>query len=236
MASAILMADKVFISHSSKDSKIADAICQHLESAGMPCWIAPRDIEPGADWTEGILRGIASCRVFVLVFSDHANESEHVRREVGKAFSLHVPVIPFRTEPVEPRDSLGYFLDSVHWLDATKGPMQQHLPVLTERVKSLLANGKQGASPLGTPLRKESKPATNAASKKRRWLLPIGLVVAAAIVGAGAWLFLANNHKSNEGNAAPVVTRIPAKSVAVLPFESPERKQRRHIFCGRSPG
>ncbi|HTD15195.1 MAG TPA: TIR domain-containing protein [Chthoniobacterales bacterium] len=213
------MPDKVFISHSSKDSEIADAICQHLEAAGIPCWIAPRDIEPGADWTEGILRGIASCRVFVLVFSDHANESEHVRREVGKAFSSHLPVIPFRTEPTEPRDSLGYFLDSVHWLDATRGPMQQHLPVLTERVKSLLANGKRGESP-EIPIRKESKPAANAAPKRRRWFLPIGLVVAAAIVGADVWLFLANNHKSNEGNAAPVVSRIPTKSVAVLPFES----------------
>jgi hypothetical protein len=28
------MPDKVFISHSSKDKEIADAICQHLESAG----------------------------------------------------------------------------------------------------------------------------------------------------------------------------------------------------------
>jgi TolB-like protein/Tfp pilus assembly protein PilF len=213
------MPDTVFISHSSKDSETADAICQHLESAGAPCWIAPRDIEPGADWTEGILHGIASCRVFVLVFSDHANESEHVRREVGKAFSLHLQVIPFRTEPIEPRDSLGYFLDSVHWLDATKGPLQQHLPALTERVKHLLANGKQGESP-EIPLRRESKPAANAAVPRRRWFLPIALVGSAAIIGAGIWLFTANNRKTNEANLAPIVATIPAKSIAVLPFES----------------
>ena len=214
------MPNKVFISHSSKDSEIADAICQHLESAGMPCWIAPRDIEPGADWTEGILRGIASCRVFVLVFSDHANESEHVRREVGKAFSLHVPVIPFRTEPIEPRDSLGYFLDSVHWLDATKGPMQQHLPVLTERVKSLLGNGQREVAPPEI-LRKEAKPAATAPAKNsRRWFLPIALAGAAAIIGAGVWLFTANNRKTNEANVISAVSSIPAKSIAVLPFES----------------
>jgi hypothetical protein len=79
------MPGKVFISHSSNDKEIADVICQHLESAGVHCWIAPRDIEPGTDWTEGITRGIANCRLFVLVFSAHANESDHVRREVGKA-------------------------------------------------------------------------------------------------------------------------------------------------------
>ena len=119
-------AAKAFISHSSKDEAIAEAICQHLESAGVPCWIAPRDIEPGADWTQGILRGIASSRIFVLVFSGHANNSEHVRREVGRAFSLHLPVIPFRTEAIEPRDSLGYFLESVQWLDATKPSMEPY--------------------------------------------------------------------------------------------------------------
>ena len=214
-------AAKAFISHSSKDEAIAEAICQHLESAGVPCWIAPRDIEPGADWTEGILHGIAGSRIFVLVFSSHANDSEHVRREVGKAFSLHLPVLPFRTEAVEPRDSLGYFLESVQWLDATKGPLQQHLPVLTERVKSLLANGKGGVSPPEIPLRTESKPAANAAAtKKRRWFLPIGLVSAAAIISAGIWLFTANSRKTNEANVTQIATNIPAKSIAVLPFES----------------
>src|SRR3984893_2845434 len=215
------MSGKVFISHSSKDGDIAEAVCHHLESSGVPCWIAPRDIEPGSDWTEGILRGIASCRVFVLVFSGHANESEHVRREVGKAFSLHLPVIPFRIEPIEPRNSLGYFLESVHWLDATKAPLQQHLPVLTERVKRLLANGEHGMSPPEMPLGKESKPAANAAPiKRRRWFLPVGIVGAAAIITAGVWLFPANNRKTNEANVTPIVTSIPAKSIAVLPFES----------------
>ncbi|MBV8722991.1 MAG: toll/interleukin-1 receptor domain-containing protein, partial [Candidatus Eremiobacteraeota bacterium] len=38
------MAVKVFISHSSKDREIADAICRHLEAMGVSCWIAPRDI------------------------------------------------------------------------------------------------------------------------------------------------------------------------------------------------
>src|SRR5580704_4547899 len=134
------MASKVFISHSSKDKPIADAICNHLESAGIRCWIAPRDIAFGADWTEGIMKGIDSCRVFVLVFSEHANSSEHVRREVAKAFSLELAVIPFRTEAVTPNRSLGYFLETVHWLDAVTPPVQRHLDALTEQVKQLLAN------------------------------------------------------------------------------------------------
>jgi TolB-like protein/Tfp pilus assembly protein PilF len=214
------MSGKVFISHSSKDGDIAEAVCHHLESAGVPCWIAPRDIEPGSDWTEGILRGIASCRVFVLVFSGHANESEHVRREVGEAFSLHLPVIPVRTETVEPRAGLRYFLESVHWLDASKPPWQQHLPALTERVKALL-NGEVGSSAIQVPPAKELKLVSVAAPHKRKlWLPAIGLMLAAAIVAGGVWFFAKNNQKPTASNPIPVAAAIPAKSIAVLPFES----------------
>jgi hypothetical protein len=45
------MTSQVFISYSSKDKAIADTICQWLESAGIPCWMAPRNIEFGSDWT-----------------------------------------------------------------------------------------------------------------------------------------------------------------------------------------
>ena len=216
----LAMPDKVFISHSSKDQEIAYAIRQHLESSGVHCWIAPRDIEPGADWTEGIMRGIVSSRIFVLVFSGNANNSDHVRREVGKAFSLHLPVIPFRTEAIEPRDSLGYFLESVHWLDATKSPVEQHLPVLTERVKALLNGGRQTPT-RETPPTQGPKPGPNIrAPKRNRWLPPIGLIVAAVIIAAGVWFFTTNHGKTNESNPLPTATTISPKSIAVLPFES----------------
>jgi hypothetical protein len=90
----------VFISHSSKDRATADTICAHFESAGIKCWIAPRDIEPGATWTKGIMQGLDACRVLILVFSEHANDSDHVQREVAKAFSSGLAVIPFRIKDV----------------------------------------------------------------------------------------------------------------------------------------
>src|SRR6516162_3275897 len=101
------MASMIFISHSTKDRPTADAICAHLESIGLNCWIAPRDIEPGASWTRGIMQGLETCRVLILVFSEHANNSDHVQREVAKAFSSGLAVIPFRIEHVLPTQSLG---------------------------------------------------------------------------------------------------------------------------------
>jgi hypothetical protein len=132
------MPSMVFISHSSKDRPTADAICAHLESAGIECWIAPRDIEPGATWTRGIMQGLDACRVLILVFSEHANNSDHVQREVAKAFSSGLAVIPFRIEQALPNQSLAYFLDTVQWLNVSAPPLLEHLSTLTERVKKLL--------------------------------------------------------------------------------------------------
>jgi predicted ATPase len=134
------MPSMVFISHSSKDRPTADAICSHLESAGIKCWIAPRDIEPGATWTKGIMQGLDACRVLILVFSEHANDSDHVQREVAKAFSSGLAVIPFRIKDVLPNQSLSYFLDTVQWLDASAPPLPKHLGTLSERVKKLLVD------------------------------------------------------------------------------------------------
>jgi Protein of unknown function (DUF3365)/TIR domain len=143
------MSADVFISHSNKDKTIAEAICHQLEANGIRCWIAPRDIQFGSDWTEGIMQGISSCKVFVLVFSDSANTSDHVRREVAKAFSLGLAVIPFRTEDVAPNRSLSYFLETVHWLDAFPSPTESYFGALADQIKRLLeqpvaANGGGG--------------------------------------------------------------------------------------------
>jgi Protein of unknown function (DUF3365)/TIR domain len=146
------MSADVFISHSNKDKTIAEAICHRLEANGIRCWIAPRDIEFGSDWTEGITRGISACKVFVLVFSDSANTSDHVRREVAKAFSLGLAVIPFRTEDVEPNRSLSYFLETVHWLDAFPSPTESYFGTLADQIMRLLeqpgANGDGGGQGL----------------------------------------------------------------------------------------
>ena len=227
------MESEVFISHSTKDKIIADAICEHLEAAGIGCWIAPRNIEPGADWTEGIMRGLAGTEVFVLLFSGHANDSEHVRRELGKAFSLRLPVIPFRIEAMEPRGSFAYFLDSVQWLDATKPPLEPHFAALTERVKWLLSNDIQN-TPLSTLVSgKKLQPPSAPPRKKRRWLPLVLLAGAAVVIACGVSLFVANNRGASEAKSIAQDVVIPAKSVAVLPFESlSENKQDAYFADG----
>ena len=212
------MTPQVFISHSSKDKEIADAICHRLESADIPCWMAPRNIEFGSDWTEAIMRGITACRVFVLVFSENANGSGHVRREVAKAFSLGLQVIPFRIQEVLPQTGLSYFLETVHWLDAVTTPLEKHLNSLTERVKMVLANG--GSVP-PRALQAAVYPGLSIRPKRRNWIIGAGLAIVAAGIVTGAWFYIAGDRAAQQQPfPSGSLAEISAKSVAVLPFES----------------
>lgn len=53
------MAHDVFISYSSEDKTVADAVCAKLEGQEIRCWIAPRDVPPGKDsYTSGTSHAI----------------------------------------------------------------------------------------------------------------------------------------------------------------------------------
>jgi hypothetical protein len=132
------MSHDAFISYSTHDKAAADATCAALEGSGIRCWIAPRDIVPGAEWGEAIIEGINHCRVLILIFSANANDSPQIRREVERAVSKGVPIIPLRIQDIAPTRSLEYFIGTVHWLDALTPPLESHLRRLVETVKALL--------------------------------------------------------------------------------------------------
>ena len=132
------MAFDVFISYASKDKVVADAVCARLESAGIRCWIAPRDIVAGRSYGEAIIEAIHVTKVMVLVFSSNANASGHIPKEVERAVSSGLAILPFRIEDVSPGKSLDYFIGSVHWLDAMSPPIEKHLDALAATVQKLL--------------------------------------------------------------------------------------------------
>jgi hypothetical protein len=63
------MTHDVFISHSSKDNSIENAIFANGEATGILCRIAPRVIAPGEDWPTVITKAISHSRIMMLVSS-----------------------------------------------------------------------------------------------------------------------------------------------------------------------
>src|SRR5580704_9505607 len=155
------MSHDVFISYSSKDKNAANAVCAVLERNGIRCWIAPRDVTPGMVWGSVIVGAVNGAKIMVLVFSGAANTSPQIEREVERAISKGIPVIPFRIEDVQPSDSLEYFISASHWLDAFTVPFEQHLETLATVVRRIIEVklGKEGGE--GGPAK---RPAADAAA------------------------------------------------------------------------
>ena len=140
------MAHDVFISYSVKDKPYADAVCATLESKGVRCWIAPRDVLPGSNFGGAIIAGLNSSRILVLVFSANSNRSQQVMREVERAVSKGLAIIPFRIEDVPLSEDLEYFLSTPHWLDALTPPLEKHLHHLADTVQLLLSREDEAAA------------------------------------------------------------------------------------------
>jgi ankyrin repeat protein len=141
------MAHDVFISYSSKDKSVADAACAILEARGVRCWLAPRDILPGSEWGAAIIEAISKSRVMVLIYTASSNASPQVRREVERAVSRGLHVIPFRVEDVPMSPALEYFISTPHWLDAISPPMERHLDQLAKIIKAVLDAQKGAEGP-----------------------------------------------------------------------------------------
>ncbi len=118
---------------------MAERICGALEAAGVSCWIAPRNIEPGTDYPTALVEAIRSVRVLLLILTEPAAASPHILSEVGHAFNGKKRIIPFRISQKAVPDDLEYFLSMTQWLDAPEGCTEQNLKRLIEATRAAVA-------------------------------------------------------------------------------------------------
>jgi len=140
---------KVFVSYSQPDHDVAHELVARVETSGIECWIAPRNILPGESWPAAIIGAINNAQVMVLVFSAAANKSPQVSREVERAANRGVRVLAFRIADVVPTADLEFFLSSRSWLNAFPPPLEQHYAALCTCLNALMA------TPTNPPLREE---------------------------------------------------------------------------------
>ena len=125
-----------FISYSHKDSNIAIAIQNILESNDIKCWIDFRDAVSGIDYAASIVHAIKNAKFFVLVLSKNSIESQHVLNEINSAVNAGLTIIPFKVDGSTLNESLEYYLGRTHWLDALTPPLDAHINHLVKRIKN----------------------------------------------------------------------------------------------------
>jgi formylglycine-generating enzyme required for sulfatase activity len=188
------MERSVFISYSSSDKAVADQICAALEGSGFGCWIAPRDIEPGADYPAAILDGLQQARTVVVVVSPASVASPHILTEVGHAFSKKKSIIPFRLSATQLPPDFDYFLSMSQWLDAYDGLTPENLARLKEAVSQ------------AHPVRASGVAAKTGLDKR---ILMAGAMVLMAVAAVAVWRWPSAKSGFNDGHSTDGKLRPP---------------------------
>ena len=214
---------RVFISYASGDKPIADDVCAALEAAGIPCWMAPRDVRPGALYADAIVRAITNAKMLVLVLSESSIASSHVGKEVERASSKRRPIIALRTDAAILTPALEYFLSESQWIDASATHRDSAYVRLVDAIRDPQPVGAGGTAPLGA--------AETPKARSNRKLLMVSFAVAALAVTAVISIRLVTSKRiAAELPTSTASTTISAKSVAVLPFADMSEKHDHEYF------
>ena len=209
MSESIKCGHDVFISYSSKNKNVADAVVADFEQNGIKCWYAPRDILPGEEWVTAITKALEKSKVLVLIYTDESNNSRQVMNEIAVAFNAGITIVPFKLSNEQMSRELEYYLTRVHWLDAVSKPLKENITALREYI-DVIIKAPNAALPASA---KENKPASSHPDPaKKNKLLMIALVAAIAIiVGLIVGFFAASRTNGNQ-----VADQVPADESAAL--------------------
>ncbi len=189
------MSKDIFISYSTKDTDITDKIHDYLEDKGFSCWMAPREIKPGDDYSQKIIDALNSTKIVLLVFSKSSHASEYVTEEIDNAFSRDVPILPFKIDETLPEGKMEFYLRHSQWLDASSNP-EDYFPELLKHADRL-CKGKRIETP-------KPKPAdqVRVIEPPKRPILSYILVAVIAIIAVvgGFMLFSGTGDSSGDVN------------------------------------
>lgn len=197
---------KVFISYGSKNRKVAEGLCTHLEAHGIPCWMAPRDISSGT-YAGEITRAIKAADIFVVICSKETRESDHVKNEVNLAVSHTGLIVPYCLDDTPFDDDLEYYLSSKQRI-FSQGDLEKDY----QRIESIIREHRGEASVAAAA---SVTPAPQP-SRKNSLLLPL-LCVAVLLVAAGVFFW----WQGRKGQI-PEANVLPAVDTLILPTISQE--------------
>jgi hypothetical protein len=181
------VSSSIFISYSSRDQKVAETICDALQSRGIACWISCRDIGPGQNFQESIVKAIRSAKLMLLVFTSNANNSNEIKKEIVLAGRYHLTVVPVRVEDVVPNDAFAYEFATRQWIDLFKD-WERDIERLASQIGSILAEGSPDGDKV-PPVVEKPVPQAPVVKKLplRRYAL-LAFPVIALVIG-GAYLY-----------------------------------------------
>ena len=173
------LGQSVFVSFATADRKQALSVCKAIERRDMKCWISARDVAPGENYQEVIVRSIRNSRAMVLIFSKAANDSDEIKKELSLASKYKLPVLALRIENVEPSDAFAYELSTRQWIDGFTG-WDLSIDSLVGRINQI-----SDAEPMAATAVSRSSWRLDLSSYRRVSIAAAGLLM--LVVAVGLW-------------------------------------------------
>jgi len=105
---------RLFVSYSHCTAEV-EFFVRNVESQGLSCWFAPRDLRHGAAWAGKVADAIHDACGFVLLLNADAAASEHCAREAVLAMEGGIPMWLVRLDGSPLSGSLAYCYAGLHY-------------------------------------------------------------------------------------------------------------------------
>lgn len=199
---------EIFISYSTVDAESAETVRNVLEKNGLSCWMAPRDIPGGSNYTKEIPIAIRNCKVFVLVLSKNAQNSHWVLKELDSAVNCGKVILPFMLEDCILNDEFNFLLTGAQRYSAYQKKAEA-METLIGRIRGILDAPNQApvAEMSCQPEQPEEQPAQKAP------VLYLNEAVCSACGGSD--LTVLPKKVIRQGSDLVTLLLIPALAVAV---------------------
>lgn len=89
---------RIFVSYSTKDLADVEALKASLAVSPIEIFVAENSVKPSESLANEIKSAINNCDLFVVVWSNHAKNSDWVSQEIGQAIALNKKVLPIVLE------------------------------------------------------------------------------------------------------------------------------------------
>ena len=125
----------VFVIHAEEDASLAASIVEFLEGHGIQGWIRDRDFPDVSERATALPHVLTSARIFVVIYSEAANDSRATQAEVQRALDSNKLIIPFRLSQVPPVGSMELLLRRRYCISALRPPLETSLEELHRIIK-----------------------------------------------------------------------------------------------------
>lgn len=252
----------VFISYSTKHQQAADAIKDLFNRNGIKTWMAPYDIPGGFEYAAVINDALKDCSCLAFIFTDAAQNSRWVRKELERAINYNKVIIPIKLEDVEMNSAIEFYLSDfqvipVRKIDETSEDMKKVLESVKTFTDGTISNSASKNTPKpksnnenstenelnGAAGTKTSKDESNSqkpkiTKSKKLSKIKIALIVISAIlvIAVLAGVFFANNYSFKTGENICHITLTAPADMSRQDFETSAQiiKQRAKIFSNGS--